>query len=83
MRIALINPNTSPEITDMVARAARAVAPPDVEVVPVTGRFGARYISSRAAAAVAAHAALDAFAEHGAGATPSSSPASAIRACSP
>lgn len=67
MRIALINPNTSPEITDMVARAARAVAPPDVEVVPVTGRFGARYISSRAAAAVAAHAALDAFAEHGAG----------------
>ena len=33
-----------------------------------TGRFGARYIASRAASAVAAHAALDAYAEHGAGA---------------
>src|SRR5436190_11396013 len=32
--------------------------------VPVTGRFGAAYISSRAAAAIAAHAALDALAEH-------------------
>jgi allantoin racemase len=35
--------------------------------VPVTGRFGARYITSRAACAVAAHAALDALAEHGEG----------------
>jgi len=32
--------------------------------VPVTGRFGARYIASRAAAAIAAHAALEAVAEH-------------------
>src|SRR5215471_20167550 len=31
---------------------------------PVTGEFGARYISTRAAAAIAAHAALDALAEH-------------------
>jgi Asp/Glu/hydantoin racemase len=32
--------------------------------VPVTGTFGARYITSRASAAIAAHAALDALAEH-------------------
>jgi Asp/Glu/hydantoin racemase len=67
MRILLINPNTSPEITDLVARRAREVADEDVMFVPATGRFGARYIASRAAAAIAGHAALDALAEHGEG----------------
>jgi allantoin racemase len=67
MRILLINPNTTPEITVLVADHARGIADEGVEVVPATGRFGARYISTRAAAAIAAHAALDAFAEHGAG----------------
>jgi allantoin racemase len=67
MRILLINPNTTPEITEMVAGHARAIAGGGVEIVPATGRFGARYISTRAAAAIAAHAALDAFAEHGEG----------------
>lgn len=67
MRILLINPNTTSQITEAMAEHARKVTGGGVEVVPVTGRFGARYISSRAAAAIAAHAALDAFAEHGAG----------------
>jgi allantoin racemase len=67
MRILLINPNTTPEITEMVAGHARAIAGGGVEIVSATGRFGARYISTRAAAAIAAHAALDAFAEHGEG----------------
>lgn len=67
MRILLINPNTTASITATVAEHARGIAGEGVELVPVTGRFGARYISSRAAAAIAAHAALDAFAEHGAG----------------
>jgi Asp/Glu/hydantoin racemase len=67
MRILLINPNTTPAVTDLVAQRARAIAGPEVEITAVTGRFGARYISSRAAAAVAGHAALDALAEHGAG----------------
>jgi allantoin racemase len=67
MRILLINPNTTPEITETVAAHSRTVSAGDVEIVPATGRFGARYISTRAAAAIAAHAALDAFAEHGAG----------------
>ena len=64
MRLLLINPNTSPGVTETVARAARAVLPAGVEVVPVTGRFGARYIASRAAVAIAGHAALDALAAH-------------------
>jgi allantoin racemase len=64
MRILLINPNTSPEITELVAQHARRAVGPEVEFVCATGRFGARYISSRASAAIAAHAALDAVAEH-------------------
>ena len=66
MRILLINPNTTPAITEAVTRAA-AAAVREAQFVPATGRFGARYIASRAAAAVAAHAALDAYAEHGEG----------------
>ena len=64
MRILMINPNTSPGITDKVVIAARGVASPGTEIAGATGRFGARYITSRAGAAIAAHAALDAYAEH-------------------
>ncbi len=64
MRILLINPNTTSGVTDIVAGHARRIAGHDAEFVPVTGRFGARYISSRAAAAIAGHAALDAMAAH-------------------
>lgn len=67
MRLLLINPNTSPSITDLVAEQARALAGPGVEVRAETGRFGARYIASRAAAAVAGHAALDLLAAHAEG----------------
>ena len=67
MRILLINPNTTPAVTDLVAGHVRALAGPGITLVPVTGRFGARYIASRAAAAIAGHAALDALAGHVAG----------------
>jgi allantoin racemase len=66
MRILLLNPNTTASITDLVAREARKLAPPGVEIVPATGAFGARYIVTRAGYAIAAHAALDAWAEHNA-----------------
>ncbi|KQP61443.1 aspartate/glutamate racemase family protein [Methylobacterium sp. Leaf108] len=64
MRILVINPNTLASVTDLVATHVRQVAGNRAEVVPVTGRFGARYIASRAAACIAGHAALDALAEH-------------------
>jgi allantoin racemase len=64
VRILVINPNTSTSVTDLVAAMTRTVAGDRAEVVPVTGRFGARYISSRAAVAIAGHAALEALAEH-------------------
>jgi allantoin racemase len=65
MRLVLINPNTTPAMTDLMLAEARKVASPGTELAGVTGRFGARYIASRAAAAIAGHAALDAYAEHG------------------
>ena len=63
LRLLLINPNTSPAVTDTVAAVAGPMLPAGVEVVPVPGRFGARYIASRAAATIAGHAAVDALAE--------------------
>ena len=68
MQILMINPNTSQSITDLVVTAARRVASGGTTIQGATGRFGARYIASRAAAAVAGHAALDAYAEYGASA---------------
>jgi len=62
MKLLLINPNTTAAVTDTVLQAARAVASPGTELVGVTGRFGAAYVASRAAYAIAAHAALDAWA---------------------
>ena len=67
MRILLINPNTTDSVTALVARHVADIAGDAASFVPVTGAFGGRYISSRASAAIAAHAALDALARHGAG----------------
>jgi Asp/Glu/hydantoin racemase len=64
MRILVINPNTTESVTGLVADLGRTLAGKDDEIVAVTGRFGARYISSRSAAAVAGHAALDLLATH-------------------
>lgn len=62
MRLLLINPNTTQAMTDKVLAVARAGVSDEVELVGVTGRFGAAYIASRAAYAIAGHAALDAWA---------------------
>ena len=67
MRILLINPNTSESVTDLVTGHVRRIAAGEAEFVPVTARFGAAYIASRAALAIAAHGALDCLAEHVAG----------------
>ena len=67
MRILLINPNTTGAITERMAAYVGGIVGSAATFVPVTGKFGARYISSRAAAAIAAHAALDALAEHAQG----------------
>jgi Asp/Glu/hydantoin racemase len=64
MRIALVNPNTSPESTAAFAAIARAAAAPGTEIVPLTGAFGARLMMTPAEQEIGAHAALAALAEH-------------------
>lgn len=68
MAILLLNGNTDETMTGRLLGMARAMAPAGVEFRGATARFGARYIASRAASAIAAHAALDAYAAEGAGA---------------
>lgn len=67
MRILLINANTCAAITARLVAMGDAMAPAGVRFCGATGRFGARYIASRAAGAIAAHAVLDAYAAHAAG----------------
>ena len=66
-RVLLLNANTTPGMTQAMCARAAALAPAHIVFAPVTGRFGGAYISSRATAAIAAHAVLDAYAEHAAG----------------
>lgn len=67
MRVLLVNANTDAGMTDRLIALAEAQAQAGVSFRGATGRFGARYIASRAASAIAAHAALDAYAAEGAG----------------
>jgi Asp/Glu/hydantoin racemase len=66
MKLLLINPNTTAAITERMGELARTIVAPATRITAVTGRFGARYVASRAAYAIAGHATLDAYAEHGA-----------------
>ena len=64
MKILLINPNTSVSVTDRLVAAARAVAAPGTEIIPLTAPRGVPYIASRAEAALAAVTVLEMLAEH-------------------
>lgn len=68
MKLLLINPNTTEAITSLVVAEALKLVPSGVDVKGVTGRFGGRYVACRATYAIAGHAALEAYAEHGRGA---------------
>ena len=67
MKLLLINPNISEDVTAIMAAEARRSASAGTEIVTATARFGALYIENRAEAAIASHAVLDALAEHAAG----------------
>jgi Asp/Glu/hydantoin racemase len=64
MRILVVNPNTSADITATVEAAARRAAAPGTEIAVASGAFGPRYIGTRGENAVAGHAALAALAGH-------------------
>ena len=66
LRILILNGNTTESVTALVTRHVRAELGAGFELRPVTARFGARYISTEAASAIAAHAAMDCVAEYGA-----------------
>lgn len=67
MRLLLINPNTSADMTERIAAEARRHCVAGTDIVPVTAAFGCEVIASRASYAIAAHAALDAYAKHAVG----------------
>lgn len=70
MRLLVLNPNTSPGVTErlrghaLALLAARGAA--GVQVQAITASLGASYIASEASYAIAGHAALDAWARHAA-----------------
>lgn len=66
-RILVVNPNTSSEVTEAYLAAARAVAAKDTVLSGVTGRFGARIVSTEAENIIAGHSALDLVADHAQG----------------
>jgi Asp/Glu/hydantoin racemase len=68
MRLLLMNPNTSAEVTDLLAAAARGAVSPGTEIVPVTAHRGVPYIATRAEAAIGGEVALEMLARHGHGA---------------
>jgi allantoin racemase len=59
--LLLLNPNTTAAVTEQVLQRARTVLPPEAGLRGATASFGASYIASEAALAVAGHAALQAF----------------------
>jgi allantoin racemase len=61
-RLLIVNPNTSEPVTALLQQHVQAELGAAVQVHSVTARFGAPYISCEASYAVAAHAALDAWA---------------------
>jgi allantoin racemase len=64
--ILAINPNTTEAVTALVASHLKQAAPV-VQWRMATGSFGARYITSEAAFAIASHAAIEAWARHAEG----------------
>jgi Asp/Glu/hydantoin racemase len=64
LRILLLNPNTSQDMTERMLAVARAVASVGTTIVPVTAARGVPYIASRAEAQIGGAIALEMIAEY-------------------
>ncbi|MCO4317886.1 aspartate/glutamate racemase family protein [Phyllobacterium sp. 21LDTY02-6] len=64
MKILMINPNTSTEMTDRMIATAQSVLAPDTELIAHTATRGFPYIASRAEAMIAGNITLEMLAEH-------------------
>ncbi|MEP9352304.1 aspartate/glutamate racemase family protein [Xanthobacter sp. KR7-65] len=60
MKLLVLNANTTTAVTDRMVAALTARCPAEVELVAATAGFGLPYVGTRAAAAVAGHAAVEA-----------------------
>ena len=67
MKILLLNPNTTAEVTDLLHAAGSRVASPGTELVPMTAKRGVPYIATRAEAQIGGAIALEMLAEAGPG----------------
>jgi Asp/Glu/hydantoin racemase len=63
-RILLVNPNTSPLVTQILVAEARRIVGGQAEIEGVTAPFGSASLECRAELAIAAHAVLEAIAAH-------------------
>ena len=66
MRLLVINPNISSDVTALIRAEAQRTAAPDTELTTVTAPFGVAYIETRLEATIGAYAATLLAAEHGA-----------------
>lgn len=64
MRILLLNPNTSKDITDLLVSAGSKAASPGTDLVPLTAPRGVPYIATRAEAQIGGATAIELLAEH-------------------
>lgn len=64
MRLLVVNGNRTTAVTERAVQVARQAAAAGTEVCGATARFGADYVRSRADETIAAHAVLDALAQH-------------------
>lgn len=67
MKILLLNPNTTAEVTDLLHGAGSKVASPGTELVPATAPRGVPYIATRAEAQIGGAIVLEMLAEAGSG----------------
>jgi allantoin racemase len=67
MRLLLANPNTSQNVTDLIASVAMQYASPGTQIIAVTAKSGVPYIATRADAAVGCLSTLELMAEHATG----------------
>jgi allantoin racemase len=64
MKLLVVNGNTTDAITARLATTARAAASPGTEIVAVSAPFGASVVGTRTEDTIAAHAVVEAAAQH-------------------
>lgn len=64
MKILLLNPNTRPDMTDLMLAVGQQAVSPGTSLIPLTAPRGVPYISTRAEAQIGGAVALEMLAEH-------------------